>query len=198
MQAMTSAVPAGGPDDASPSSEMAGLEIKDGGAPRTDDEDSPAMPAEGGAEGQQSRYVGTPSQCIAGYTCLAMPCLCCETRSNVGAERLRCGRPSNYKSRLCMKWQQHGECSFGNRCNFAHGSDELRGGGSTTATSAANASSSSASHAAPHVAPGSSGSNGAGPKGEQQQQQQQQQNQQHQQQQQQQAQQQQRDPGHRY
>jgi hypothetical protein len=35
------------------------------------------------------------------------------------------GRPSNYKTRLCLKWQQHGECSFGNRCNFAHGSKEL-------------------------------------------------------------------------
>jgi hypothetical protein len=36
------------------------------------------------------------------------------------------GRPSNYKTRMCLKWQQHGECSFGNRCNFAHGSEELR------------------------------------------------------------------------
>jgi hypothetical protein len=36
------------------------------------------------------------------------------------------GRPSNFKTRLCLKWQQHGECSFGNRCNFAHGSEELR------------------------------------------------------------------------
>ena len=35
-------------------------------------------------------------------------------------------RPSNYKKRLCLKWQQHGECSFGTRCNFAHGSEELR------------------------------------------------------------------------
>ena len=36
------------------------------------------------------------------------------------------GRPSYYKTRLCSSWQQHGECSFGNRCNFAHGSVELR------------------------------------------------------------------------
>eukprot|EP00286_Rhodomonas_abbreviata_P029272 CAMPEP_0181300218 /NCGR_PEP_ID=MMETSP1101-20121128/6771_1 /TAXON_ID=46948 /ORGANISM="Rhodomonas abbreviata, Strain Caron Lab Isolate" /LENGTH=386 /DNA_ID=CAMNT_0023405437 /DNA_START=591 /DNA_END=1751 /DNA_ORIENTATION=+ len=35
-------------------------------------------------------------------------------------------RPSNYKTRLCMKWQQQGECSFGARCNFAHGVDEMR------------------------------------------------------------------------
>jgi hypothetical protein len=32
-----------------------------------------------------------------------------------------------------MKWQQHAECSFGNRCNFAHGSDELRVGSVTVA-----------------------------------------------------------------
>jgi hypothetical protein len=39
------------------------------------------------------------------------------------------GRPSNYKTRLCRKWQEHGECSFANHCNFAHGHEELRTGG---------------------------------------------------------------------
>ena len=37
-------------------------------------------------------------------------------------------RPSNYKTRLCRNWQEHGECSFGDGCNFAHGSEEVRGG----------------------------------------------------------------------
>jgi hypothetical protein len=57
------------------------------------------------------------------------------------------GRPSNHKSRLCFNWQKIGQCSFGNRCNFAHGSDELRARGSTAATFAAIASSSAASQA---------------------------------------------------
>mmetsp|Transcript_1200 Transcript_1200/g.3721 ORF Transcript_1200/g.3721 Transcript_1200/m.3721 type:complete len:357 (+) Transcript_1200:88-1158(+) len=35
-------------------------------------------------------------------------------------------RPSNYKTRLCIKFQQHGVCSFEDKCNFAHGSEELR------------------------------------------------------------------------
>jgi hypothetical protein len=68
------------------------------------------------------------------------------------------GRPSSYKTRLCMKWQQHGECSFANHCNFAHGHEELRTGGSTAGASAAAASSSSASaskgsHATPQIPP---------------------------------------------
>jgi len=44
-------------------------------------------------------------------------------------------RPSNYKTRMCMKWQQHSECLFGNKCNFAHGNDELRNGGATPSAS---------------------------------------------------------------
>jgi hypothetical protein len=68
------------------------------------------------------------------------------------------GRPSNYKTRLCVKWQQHGECSFANHCNFAHGHEELRTGGSTAGASAAAANSSSASaskgsHATPQIPP---------------------------------------------
>jgi hypothetical protein len=37
--------------------------------------------------------------------------------------------PSNYKTKLCLKWQQHGKFSNGNRCNFAHGSNQLRPSG---------------------------------------------------------------------
>ncbi len=46
------------------------------------------------------------------------------------------GRPSNYKTRLCLNWQQHGECSFGDRCNFAHGSEQLRPRGNAAAAAA--------------------------------------------------------------
>jgi hypothetical protein len=48
------------------------------------------------------------------------------------------GRPSNYKTRLCLNWQQHGECCFGDRCNFAHGSEQLRPCGAAPAAPAAN------------------------------------------------------------
>mmetsp|Transcript_64879 Transcript_64879/g.105053 ORF Transcript_64879/g.105053 Transcript_64879/m.105053 type:complete len:488 (-) Transcript_64879:436-1899(-) len=96
-QAMKSAVPVGGPDDAAPTSEMAGLAIKDGAA-RSDEEGDGPTAKESSAEGHH-------------------------------------GRPSNYKTRMCMKWQQHSECSFGNKCNFAHGNDELRNGGATPSAS---------------------------------------------------------------
>lgn len=43
-----------------------------------------------------------------------------------GTESQNSVRPSNYKTRLCMKWQQQGECAFGARCNFAHGAEEMR------------------------------------------------------------------------
>jgi hypothetical protein len=47
-----SAAPAGGPDDALPSAEMAGLEVKD--APRLDGSDEEDEAA--GGDGQQGRY----------------------------------------------------------------------------------------------------------------------------------------------
>ena len=36
------------------------------------------------------------------------------------------GRPDNYKTRLCLKWQMSGECLFGSRCFFAHGQHEMQ------------------------------------------------------------------------
>jgi hypothetical protein len=31
-----------------------------------------------------------------------------------------------YKTELCRAWEKHGSCSFGNKCNYAHGTKELR------------------------------------------------------------------------
>lgn len=30
-------------------------------------------------------------------------------------------RPSNWKTRMCNKWEMTGHCPFGQKCNFAHG-----------------------------------------------------------------------------
>jgi hypothetical protein len=49
----------------------------------------------------------------------------CRVDNEIEHEGGRPRPPSNYKTRLCLEWQQHGECSFGNRCNFAHDSKEL-------------------------------------------------------------------------
>ncbi|KAF7809490.1 Zinc finger CCCH domain-containing protein 56 [Senna tora] len=40
-------------------------------------------------------------------------------------------KPSNWKTRICNKWEMTGYCPFGNKCHFAHGSAELHryGGG---------------------------------------------------------------------
>lgn len=35
-------------------------------------------------------------------------------------------RPSNWKTRMCNKWEMTGHCPFGQKCNFAHGSAELQ------------------------------------------------------------------------
>ncbi|XP_072546817.1 mRNA decay activator protein ZFP36 [Salminus brasiliensis] len=36
--------------------------------------------------------------------------------------------PSNrYKTELCRSYQEHGSCKYGNKCQFAHGENELRG-----------------------------------------------------------------------
>ncbi|KAA8525866.1 hypothetical protein F0562_007721 [Nyssa sinensis] len=34
-------------------------------------------------------------------------------------------KPSNWKTRICNKWEQTGSCPFGNKCHFAHGIGEL-------------------------------------------------------------------------
>ncbi|KAK7386644.1 hypothetical protein VNO78_26978 [Psophocarpus tetragonolobus] len=40
-------------------------------------------------------------------------------------------KPSNWKTRICNKWEMTGYCPFGNKCHFAHGATELHryGGG---------------------------------------------------------------------
>ncbi|PTQ30713.1 hypothetical protein MARPO_0121s0050 [Marchantia polymorpha] len=40
-------------------------------------------------------------------------------------------RPPNWKTRLCNKWETTGNCPFGDKCHFAHGTAELQkyGGG---------------------------------------------------------------------
>ncbi|GAV80913.1 zf-CCCH domain-containing protein [Cephalotus follicularis] len=40
-------------------------------------------------------------------------------------------KPSNWKTRICNKWEITGYCPFGNKCHFAHGAAELHryGGG---------------------------------------------------------------------
>lgn len=40
-------------------------------------------------------------------------------------------KPSNWKTRICNKWELTGYCPFGNKCHFAHGAAELHryGGG---------------------------------------------------------------------
>ncbi|CAN1199974.1 Zinc finger CCCH domain-containing protein 56 [Linum perenne] len=40
-------------------------------------------------------------------------------------------KPSNWKTRICNKWELTGYCPFGSKCHFAHGSAELHryGGG---------------------------------------------------------------------
>ncbi|KAJ3692569.1 hypothetical protein LUZ60_011664 [Juncus effusus] len=34
-------------------------------------------------------------------------------------------KPSNWKTRICNKWEMTGYCPFGSKCHFAHGSAEL-------------------------------------------------------------------------
>ncbi|KAK6162324.1 hypothetical protein DH2020_002165 [Rehmannia glutinosa] len=40
-------------------------------------------------------------------------------------------KPSNWKTRICNKWELTGYCPFGSKCHFAHGAEELNryGGG---------------------------------------------------------------------
>jgi len=34
-------------------------------------------------------------------------------------------KPSNYKTKLCKSWEKDGSCSYGAKCNFAHGEEDL-------------------------------------------------------------------------
>ncbi|ESN96280.1 hypothetical protein HELRODRAFT_153596, partial [Helobdella robusta] len=33
---------------------------------------------------------------------------------------------TRYKTELCRSFQERGECKYGNKCQFAHGPDELK------------------------------------------------------------------------
>ncbi|KAJ7953440.1 Zinc finger CCCH domain-containing protein [Quillaja saponaria] len=48
-----------------------------------------------------------------------------------GAGNGQNAKPSNWKTRICNKWEMTGYCPFGNKCHFAHGAPELHryGGG---------------------------------------------------------------------
>merc|ERR1712216_1058480 len=35
---------------------------------------------------------------------------------------------NHFKTRMCKNYEKNGFCKFGDRCNFAHGKDELRRG----------------------------------------------------------------------
>nr|CCC46818.1 putative zinc finger protein 2 [Trypanosoma vivax Y486] len=36
------------------------------------------------------------------------------------------------KTKMCIYWEKNGECTWGERCAFAHGKDELRSSGGNT------------------------------------------------------------------
>lgn len=50
------------------------------------------------------------------------------SNNNAGGVNLK---PSNWKTRICNKWELTGYCPFGSKCHFAHGAQELHryGGG---------------------------------------------------------------------
>jgi hypothetical protein len=43
-------------------------------------------------------------------------------------------RPSSWKTKLCNKWETTGHCPFGDKCHFAHSSDELQRVGDANAS----------------------------------------------------------------
>eukprot|EP00028_Trichosphaerium_sp_Am-I-7-wt_P014574 CAMPEP_0168509392 /NCGR_PEP_ID=MMETSP0405-20121227/744_1 /TAXON_ID=498012 /ORGANISM="Trichosphaerium sp, Strain Am-I-7 wt" /LENGTH=267 /DNA_ID=CAMNT_0008526833 /DNA_START=46 /DNA_END=850 /DNA_ORIENTATION=+ len=46
-------------------------------------------------------------------------------KRNVDIEQ-QLGQQSRYKTELCRSWVETGSCRYGNKCQFAHGGDELR------------------------------------------------------------------------
>ena len=74
-----SAAPAGGPDDALPSAEMAGLEVKD--APRLDGSDEEDEAA--GEDGQQGRYALLRSMPCGPGGILPAQCSACHSTSTL-------------------------------------------------------------------------------------------------------------------
>jgi hypothetical protein len=58
-------------------------------------------------------------------------------------------RPAQlYKTRMCKNFEQNGSCKFGEKCNFAHGKEELRRGGGAASTVSAGRSGNSGSGSA--------------------------------------------------
>jgi len=56
-----------------------------------------------------------------------------DTSSQTGSDRRSesgssAGGGNNFKTRMCKNYEKNGFCKFGDRCNFAHGRDELRRG----------------------------------------------------------------------
>jgi hypothetical protein len=49
-----------------------------------------------------------------------------DTNAHSRQEHYGGGGPNLYKTRLCENWLEHGTCSYGIRCLFAHGAQELR------------------------------------------------------------------------
>lgn len=45
---------------------------------------------------------------------------------NGGSRRAPTRDDPRYKTKMCMRWMDTGICSYGDRCNFAHGADDLR------------------------------------------------------------------------
>ena len=43
------------------------------------------------------------------------------TNPSIGGANGAGERPSNWKTRMCNKWEMTGHCPFGQKCNFAHG-----------------------------------------------------------------------------
>ncbi|KAF3785833.1 Zinc finger CCCH domain-containing protein 9 [Nymphaea thermarum] len=43
----------------------------------------------------------------------------------LGAEEVDAFRQGTYKTELCNMWEQSSECRFGDRCCFAHGSQDF-------------------------------------------------------------------------
>merc|ERR1719502_1384644 len=46
----------------------------------------------------------------------------------VGGSAASNDKAKNYKTEMCNKWLERGECPYGSKCQFAHGEAELRQG----------------------------------------------------------------------
>jgi hypothetical protein len=49
-----------------------------------------------------------------------------QTASDRRTEDSSTGGTSNFKTRMCKNYEKNGFCKFGDRCNFAHGRDEIQ------------------------------------------------------------------------